>query len=111
MRTRIGPCATIRESAPVSSLRPGCANSLPRFGISSREAKKVSATYDRCIQQIKGDACPVLFPTDPQTGDTSVSLPADCNSVIQMFEPGAPTPAIASSAFRAASTAPSKHRA
>ncbi len=55
-------------------------------------AKMVSASYDRCIQEIKGNACWILFPTDPQTGMTSLALPADCNGAIQMFEPAQPLP-------------------
>jgi hypothetical protein len=65
--------------------------------------KQVSATYDSCVQQIKGDACQVLFPADPQTGEHSVSLPTDCNGVILMFEPGAQTPTIGGSPFQRAS--------
>jgi len=62
-------------------------------------AKKIGPTFDRCIQQIKEDSCQILFPTDPNTGQMALSLPADCNGVIQSFEPGAP---IASSPFHAA---------
>jgi hypothetical protein len=65
--------------------------------------KQVGATYDSCVQQIKGDTCPVLFPADPQTGAHSVNLPADCNGVIQMFEPGAQTPTIGGAPFQRAS--------
>lgn len=71
--------------------------------VSCGMAKKVGTTYDRCIQQIKGDSCQVLFPPDPQTGEITLELPADCNSVIQMFEPADPTPAFASSPLRNAS--------
>jgi hypothetical protein len=46
------------------------------------QAKKVSATYDRCIDQLESSSCSVLFPTDPQTGEAELALPADCNSVI-----------------------------
>jgi hypothetical protein len=63
-------------------------------------AKKVSASYNRCIEQIKGDGCQVLFPTDPQTGQPTFSLPADCMGVIEMFEPGGQ---IGSSPFHRAS--------
>jgi hypothetical protein len=44
-------------------------------------AKKVSATYDRCIQELNDASCQVLFPPD-QNGDPSLALPADCNAVI-----------------------------
>lgn len=45
-------------------------------------AKTVSASYDRCIDQLNADSCSVLFPPDPQTGQPSLTLPADCMSVI-----------------------------
>jgi hypothetical protein len=45
-------------------------------------AKGVSASYDRCINQINTDSCPVLFPPDPQTGNPMLMLPADCKAVI-----------------------------
>lgn len=45
-------------------------------------AKQVSASYDRCISQLQGDSCPVLFPVDPQTGSPMLKLPADCMAVI-----------------------------
>jgi hypothetical protein len=66
-------------------------------------AKKVSTTYDRCIQQIKGDSCPVLFPVDPTTGQPGLDLPADCTGAIEQFAPGDATPAVASSPFHGAS--------
>lgn len=44
-------------------------------------AKKVSASYDRCIDQLNNDSCAILFPPD-QNGQPSLALPADCNSVI-----------------------------
>lgn len=44
-------------------------------------AKKVSASYDRCIDQLNNDSCQVLFPPD-QNGQPSLALPADCNAVI-----------------------------
>jgi hypothetical protein len=49
--------------------------------------KKVGTSYDRCVMQINGDSCQILFPTDPQTGQVSVSLPADCVGVIQTRSP------------------------
>jgi hypothetical protein len=45
-------------------------------------AKTVSASYDRCMSQLESSSCSVLFPTNPQTGETELSLPADCNAVI-----------------------------
>lgn len=45
-------------------------------------ARKVSASYDRCISQLQSASCPVLFPTNPQTGSPELKLPADCMAVI-----------------------------
>jgi hypothetical protein len=45
-------------------------------------AKRVSASYDRCISQLQGASCGVLFPPDPQTGGPKLKLPADCMAVI-----------------------------
>src|SRR4051812_45521875 len=44
--------------------------------------KAVSASYDRCMDQVSSFACPVLFPTDPQTGGPTLELPADCKGVV-----------------------------
>lgn len=49
-------------------------------------AKQVSASYDRCISQLQGDGCSVLFPPNPQTGNPELRLPADCKAVILMRE-------------------------
>jgi len=53
-------------------------------------AKSVSASYNRCIDQLNNDSCQILFPTDPQTGQQSLVLPADCMSVILAREVPAP---------------------
>ncbi len=45
-------------------------------------AKQVSASYDRCISQLQGSSCAVLFPPNPQTGNPELKLPADCMAVI-----------------------------
>ena len=50
--------------------------------LSCGAAKSVSATYDRCIDQLNADSCQVLFPPDPDTGEPTLMLPADCMSVI-----------------------------
>lgn len=44
--------------------------------------KAVSASYDRCMDQLAADSCAVLFPIDPQTGGPMLKLPADCQSVV-----------------------------
>ena len=43
--------------------------------------KAVSASYDRCMDQLAATSCPVLFPTDAQ-GQPTIELPADCMSVV-----------------------------
>jgi hypothetical protein len=42
----------------------------------------VSLSYDRCIDQLNEQSCRVLFPTDPDTGDQALELPAECNGVL-----------------------------
>jgi hypothetical protein len=61
--------------------------------LSCGAAKDVSSSYDRCIAQLEADSCALLFPTDPQTGDPSLDLPADCMGVILVREAPAPGPA------------------
>ena len=50
--------------------------------LSCGRAKAVAPSYGRCLAQLDAATCPALFPTDPQTGETSVALPADCVDVI-----------------------------
>lgn len=45
-------------------------------------AKSVSASYDRCVDQLETNSCSVLFPTNPMTGQPEIRLPADCMQVI-----------------------------
>lgn len=45
-------------------------------------AKAVSASYDRCIDQLQAASCGSLFPINPQSGKPEVRLPADCMSVV-----------------------------
>lgn len=49
--------------------------------------KQVSASYERCMDQLAATSCPVLFPTDAQ-GQPTVELPADCMSVVLYRELG-----------------------
>lgn len=54
-------------------------------------AKKVSASYDRCMDQLNNDSCDILFPPD-SNGQPSLALPADCNAVIlERKTPSLPT--------------------
>ena len=43
--------------------------------------KAVSASYDRCMDQLATHSCGVLFPPDLM-GQPSLRLPADCMSVV-----------------------------
>ena len=47
-------------------------------------ARDVTASYDRCMDQIRSFSCGVLFPTDPETGQPGLELPADCSGVIRV---------------------------
>jgi hypothetical protein len=59
-------------------------------------AKSVSATYDRCVNELMADSCPVLFPPDPQSGQPTLKLPADCMSVVLSRTGAAPSRSFAS---------------
>ncbi len=52
--------------------------------------KRVSASYDRCMSQLRTSSCPVLFPPDTQTGSPMLELPADCMSVVLTRTDGSP---------------------
>jgi hypothetical protein len=43
----------------------------------------VNANYDRCMQQLRGFSCSVLFPADPQSGELTFEPPSDCRAVFQ----------------------------
>lgn len=43
--------------------------------------KAVSASYDRCMDQLASHTCGALFPPD-STGQPVLRLPADCMSVV-----------------------------
>jgi hypothetical protein len=55
-------------------------------------AKAVSASYDRCIDQLQAAACSSLFPPSPQPGQPELRLPADCMSVILSRTGATPQP-------------------
>jgi hypothetical protein len=50
--------------------------------IACGKAVSVGPSYNNCIEEINMDACDVLFPTDPNTGQQTATLPADCQGVI-----------------------------
>jgi hypothetical protein len=54
-------------------------------------AKQVSASYDRCIDQLEGNSCAVLFPVNPTNGQAQLRLPADCMQVILTLDAPATT--------------------
>ena len=53
--------------------------------------KAVSASYDRCIDQLQAGSCSSLFPPNPQTGQPEIRLPADCMSVVLSRTAAGPT--------------------
>jgi hypothetical protein len=55
-------------------------------------ARSVSASYDRCVEQLQTNSCAALFPTNPSTGQPEIRLPADCMSVILTREAPASLP-------------------
>lgn len=91
-------CDRAVQCIPSAGTHADCVQAVQQV-VACGMAKKIGPTFDRCIQQIKGDSCQVLFPTDPQTGMTALSLPADCRGLIETFEPGTP---LGDSPFRAA---------
>ncbi|MGN6103545.1 MAG: hypothetical protein ACTHU0_00330 [Kofleriaceae bacterium] len=52
-------------------------------------AVSVKASYDRCMDQLSSNSCAALFPPD-QNGNPDLSLPADCQAVIQLERTAAP---------------------
>lgn len=63
--------------------------------LSCGAVKAVSASYDRCIDQLQAAGCASLFPLDPQTGEPALQLPADCMGVVLSRTSEAPTPTFA----------------
>ena len=58
--------------------------------LSCGAVKAVSATYDRCVDQLQAAGCPSLFPIDPQTNQPALQLPADCMGVVLSRTTAAP---------------------
>jgi hypothetical protein len=73
--------------AGAGGMHTTCVQELQQV-ISCGSVKAVSATYDRCMDQLAAYSCPVLFPIDPQTGDPMLELPADCMGVVLSRELG-----------------------
>jgi hypothetical protein len=61
--------------------RTECVQSV-RTELPCGSARSVSASYDRCIEQLETVSCAVLFPTNPSTSQPELRLPADCMEVI-----------------------------
>jgi hypothetical protein len=68
-------CDRTVECVPDFGTHEQCVQPIRQI-ISCGSAKAIGATYDRCIDQLQSDSCPVLFPND------QLELPADCNDVI-----------------------------
>jgi hypothetical protein len=77
------------QCIPAAGTHAECVSALQPL-LPCAMVKTVTASYDRCIDQLKSDSCAMLFPTD-SSGHTMLTLPTDCVGVLQMFEPpGAP---------------------
>lgn len=74
-------CDRAVECVPSGGTHAACVQEVQQV-ISCGSAKRVSATYDRCMSQLESNSCAVLFPTNPQSGSRELALPADCMSVI-----------------------------
>ena len=65
-----------------------------RTELACGSVKAVSASYDRCIDQLQAGSCSFLFPLDPQ-GQPSLQLPADCKGVVLSRTGAAPAETLA----------------
>lgn len=82
-------CERAVECLPGAGTHGACVQEVQQV-IPCGSAKQVSASYDRCMNQLEAASCSVLFPTNPQSGQRELVLPADCMSVILAREGIAP---------------------
>lgn len=73
-------CDRAIQCFPSAGTHTQCVQELQQV-LPCGSAKSVSASYDRCVDQLQADSCPVLFPLDAQ-GQPTLKLPADCMSVV-----------------------------
>jgi|GEM_PF-2506138 len=74
-------CDRVGECAPSLGTVEECVEGV-HAQLSCGSAQSVSATYGRCISQLRSISCSGLFPADPNTGVPTLTLPADCQGVI-----------------------------
>jgi len=65
-----------------TGMHGACVEAFKSDGFSCADVKSVSAGYDRCMDQIDSRSCGALFPVDPNTGEQTVVLPADCSMIL-----------------------------
>jgi hypothetical protein len=65
-----------------SGMHDECVQAI-RQELACGTVKSVGPSYDRCMDQLDDQSCPILFPRD-QDGDQALILPADCNGVLLM---------------------------
>lgn len=76
-------CDRAVECLPgVSGMHAACVQAVEQAGLSCSATKSVKPSYDRCIDQLNEQSCRMLFPTDPDTGDQTIALPAECSGVL-----------------------------
>lgn len=76
-------CDRLVECLPgASGMHAACVQAVEQAGLSCTATKSVKPSYDRCIDQLNEQSCRVLFPTDPDTGDQTLELPAECSGVL-----------------------------
>lgn len=76
-------CDRAVECLPgASGMHAACVQAVEQAGLSCSATKSVKPGYDRCIDQLNAQSCPVLFPIDPGTGDQMLALPTECSGVL-----------------------------
>ncbi|HVK77910.1 MAG TPA: hypothetical protein VM734_31605 [Kofleriaceae bacterium] len=74
-------CDRLVECLPGAATRAQCIQEI-QAALPCGSARDVTASYGRCMENLEEFSCPVLFPNDPETGEPSLVLPADCQGVI-----------------------------
>lgn len=74
-------CERVAECAPSEATYTECVEQLQTV-LPCGQTKAVSPTYDRCMDQLESRSCSSLVPRDPDTGERTLAMPADCEDVI-----------------------------
>jgi hypothetical protein len=67
--------------AGASGMHAECVHAFDQVML-CENTKSVGPSYDRCLDQLEAQSCQALFPTDPDTGEQTLTLPVDCESVL-----------------------------